>query len=459
MDGKSKIITRKVSKEPFTIPMDVISRSFKETDINNPMVIRHNNLIIKLFPFQYNGRFLGALIASSDNDEVMLSADTHLALAYEYIKDIIFYNYDLRSLSSEIISKYEDISFLYGLSTKLSTMPDFEAVCRIITRDILKVVPVENISILLLDEEKEELYSKYSIKNDGKHNPHFKFKKDEGITGYVMSNRNPLIECNVKNNSFFKEVSYPITSLLSVPMIARGKVIGTINLSDRLDRNEFSTRDLKLVSSIASSCAITLDNSLLFHEIKSLFWSAVKSLISTIDAKDNYTCGHSQRVANITLVIASELKIPQEELDDIYLAALLHDIGKIGVPEKILFKKGKLTKEEWNEIKKHPFYSSKILEGVKQFEKIAIWVKHEHERYDGLGYPDKIKENEIPMASRIISIADAYDAMTSDRSYRKRMSSDKAIYLLEKSSGTQFDPDIYKVFYTVHRQGKIEQVV
>lgn len=173
---------------------------------------------------------------------------------------------------------------------------------------------------------------------------------------------------------------------------------------------------------------------------------AARSILQALDAKDHYTYGHSMRVAYFSLVMGREMGLSEEELYQLELAGLFHDIGKIGTPDKVLLKPTRLDEEEFLEMKKHPERSAQILEGFTSFETIAKCARHHHERFDGRGYPDGLKGEEIPLFSRILLIADTFDAMTSSRPYRKGLSMETAFSELQEFSGTQFDPNIVEVF-------------
>lgn len=179
---------------------------------------------------------------------------------------------------------------------------------------------------------------------------------------------------------------------------------------------------------------------------------AVRSILHALDCKDHYTYGHSMRVAYYSLTLGKELGLNNDELYNLELAALFHDIGKIAVPDAVLNKPARLTEDEFVVMKSHPSKSAEILEGFAPFEDIAKWAKHHHERYDGRGYPDGMKGEEIPLYSRIILIADTFDAMTSTRPYRKGLPYEVAFAELIEFSGSQFDPNLVEHFVTAMRR-------
>jgi HD-GYP domain-containing protein (c-di-GMP phosphodiesterase class II) len=194
---------------------------------------------------------------------------------------------------------------------------------------------------------------------------------------------------------------------------------------------------------------LTASKKALLCDLKELFFTTIKSISSALDAKDAYTHGHSLRVTLYSLIMCKEMGLEESFSGEVEIAGLLHDIGKIGVPENILCKTGKLTDEEFNIIKLHPERGRKILNGIKRLDKAAFWLNSHHERWDGSGYPNELKGEEIPVAARILAVADTYDAMTSDRSYRHGLPHETAVEEIKRCSGTQFDPVIVEAFLKV----------
>lgn len=194
------------------------------------------------------------------------------------------------------------------------------------------------------------------------------------------------------------------------------------------------------------------ENAELKKQNKKIIKESLNAIIKTLEAKDRYTHGHSHRVAHYALLIAKKLSFTEEQLIEIELAALLHDIGKISTPDNILNKPGKLTPEEFEVIKEHPVQSYEILSEVTHLKQIALWVRAHQERIDGFGYPDGLRGENIPLPARIITVADAFDAMTSDRPYRAALSIQYAYDELKRCSGTQFDSRIVDIFIQEHQQ-------
>ena len=182
------------------------------------------------------------------------------------------------------------------------------------------------------------------------------------------------------------------------------------------------------------------------EELRRLFMGSIKALAQALEAKDEYTQGHSERVAEVSVGISQYLSLSESEIHDIWLAGFLHDIGKIGIQEAVLNKPGKLSASEWECVQQHPVLAERILCPIDELTEVIQIVLHHHERYDGSGYPDGVAGSEIPLGARILSVADAYDALTSKRPYRDALSHEDAIGVLKEAAGTQFDPVIVRAF-------------
>ncbi len=209
----------------------------------------------------------------------------------------------------------------------------------------------------------------------------------------------------------------------------------------------FGSVQASLLQSIARILGTHLQNRELFERNEELLTSFVRSMVSTIDAKDSYTRGHSERVALVARCLAQELGFPIEDVEDIYLSGLLHDIGKVGVDDRILRKEGRLNEEEFEQIMRHPEIGCHILSGLQNLQHVLPGVKHHHEAFDGSGYPSRLKGEDIPMMARVISVADSYDAMGSDRPYRQGLPLEQVEAIFLENAGPQWDPDIIAAYF------------
>lgn len=217
----------------------------------------------------------------------------------------------------------------------------------------------------------------------------------------------------------------------------------------RLNQHEFGTSEASLLSTAAAMIASHANNLALFQERELLLVNVVRTLVSAVEAKDQYTCGHSERVALYAKRLAQQVDYSEEACELLYLTGLLHDIGKIAINDAILNKPDRLSDSEFAEIQRHPEEGWKILQGLTQLEYVLPGVLHHHERMDGKGYPDGLTDTEIPLDGRILAVADAYDAMTSDRAYRTGMPHEKAMEILRGGAGTQWDAEAIEAFLQI----------
>lgn len=215
---------------------------------------------------------------------------------------------------------------------------------------------------------------------------------------------------------------------------------------------EYGSVEASLLNSIGTILGTHLRNIELYREHQALVISFVRSLVQTLDAKDPYTRGHSERVALIARRLGQELRLPADDLEDIYLASMLHDIGKIGVDDRILRKPDQLTPEEFREIQQHPMIGYRILKQLKNLQHILPGVRSHHEAFNGKGYPDCLKGEEIPLMARIIAVADSYDAMCSDRPYRKGMPLERLEEIFRRGSGMQWDPNVIDSYFAAREE-------
>jgi HD-GYP domain-containing protein (c-di-GMP phosphodiesterase class II) len=240
-----------------------------------------------------------------------------------------------------------------------------------------------------------------------------------------------------------------IESLMFLPMVIKDKPVGVAALLSTTKGYRFTEGSKKALSILVNNVSVAVENARLYEDIVDILEDTVNSFARTLDAKDKYASGHSERVTRYSLMIAHKMDLSHEDLDTLAQAGLLHDIGKIGISEFLLNKKGALDWDEYEETKLHPVIGRDILAPVEQFQHLAEIIYYHHERYDGGGYPEGISGNDIPLLSRIIAVADAFDAMTSTRSYREKLNLDKAVNEIRSNAGTQFDPVVVDAFLEI----------
>ena len=260
---------------------------------------------------------------------------------------------------------------------------------------------------------------------------------------------------NIPNEIFDKLCKYsrPIKSSIVSNLSFNNKLIGSISLDIAKDSSkEFTDNELRMVNAFSNiaSAFLTMQNYMKAH---GKFQSdLLTALIGLLEIHDPYTKGHSLNVANYSSLIAKEMNLEQNLISRIYWAGMVHDIGKVLIPSLILTKPSQLTDEEYDMIKKHPEWGARVLKSFDALKDISLYIRHHHERWNGTGYPDELSGTEIPLASRIICIADTFDAMTSDRPYRAKLNKEEAYNEILKNSGTQFDTNIVKAFQRVFKK-------
>lgn len=235
------------------------------------------------------------------------------------------------------------------------------------------------------------------------------------------------------------------TSKLCLPVIFNRRTLATLTLYP-VKKGRYTQECRKIASALSCQIAIAIQNFHLYNNMHVNYFNTIRSLVLAMEAKDPYTKGHSERVTEYALTIASGMDLPPQQVQMIKYCGLLHDLGKIAVSDTILNKKDVLDQEEMAQIERHPVEGAAVLSPLSFLRPGISIVKHHHERFDGTGYPDRLKADKIPLAARILSCADAYDAMITDRPYRPKMTKEKAVTELKNNSGTQFDPQVVDVF-------------
>lgn len=362
---------------------------------------------------------------------------------------------EIDDLSSEIVRVYEELSLIYSLSSKLGSELDINAICQLVVEEISRVLAVRSIALMLLDEKSGTLSIQYCTGMDPGWSGGVSVDASaEPFAGILGNSKAVAIHGRAIGNG----LPLSLESALIVPLVTDNRNIGVLIAGNKADGKEFRSQEIKLINALSGEIAAAIKKAQLYERIKRLFMSTVEALASAIDAKDPYTYGHSRRVAQISAAICREVGVAKESIQLIELAALLHDIGKIGTPEKILQKPGRLLPEELETIKEHPQKGAHILSTIDELREVMEWIRHHHESYDGKGYPDKSMAEDIPLPARIIAIADSYDAMTSDRPYRKGMDSVKVMEIMDDLAGIQFDPALIRAFRTVLRRDGAESL-
>jgi len=272
--------------------------------------------------------------------------------------------------------------------------------------------------------------------------------KEGGLTGWVMANREPLLIKNIKKDELPvapKHFNLQVCSWLGVPLISGDRLVGALSVQS-YEPNMFDEEDRRFLESLAGQVSTALENARLYEELEDAFMQTVLALANAMDVRDTYTIDHSQRMAVLAEKTGRLLGGTESELETLRWAALLHDIGKIGVPDDILLKPSSLTKKEYEIIKNHPALGASIISPIKKLKEVAPIIHHSHEKYDGTGYPEGLGGEEIPLEARILMVVDSFIAMTDDRVYRKARDHEEAVEEIKSLSGKQYDPKVVEVF-------------
>ncbi len=365
---------------------------------------------------------------------------------------------DICDMSSHLDRTYEELHLLYQVSTGLSVSKKPVHHFRELCEELLHTTVVRSFAVIL--EPAKGTTESPTIVQVGP------LEADTGdlLRCYqLIRERRPNAgeALVVDQTSADPELSWASTWLqqfVFYRLAKRDRLFGGILAINHVDGSEFNSYEIQFINALAERSAAFLENVQLYDDLERLFSGLVHALVSSIDAKDPYTCGHSQRVAWLSHRIAQLNGMSEMQCQRVYLSGLLHDVGKIGISEAVLCKTGRLTREEFEEIKRHPEIGARILEGVPQVAHTVPGVLHHHERMDGKGYPAGLAGYDIPLLGRIIGLADSYDAMTTNRTYRQARPLQIALAEIRRCSGTQFDPALADLFLQQNIQSMHREV-
>ena len=352
----------------------------------------------------------------------------------------------LSDVSGDLIATFDELNLLHRLTEQLSLDHSTRELCLETVEWLAEVTPADGIVARWLptDSTEEATFSAGRVPLPSEElNLFFDRLGPEAKRRSLVLNR---------DRTSSPTWCYPtVREVVVAPIRSGTEVVGWLAALNHCTgpKNAFGSVESSLLSSVASILGVHCGNRQLFHEQQTLFEGAVKAFSSALDAKDPYTCGHSDRVARIAVRLAQQMDVDQQDLNRLYLGGLLHDIGKIGIDDDVLSKPGKLTTEEFDHIKTHPELGERILEGVPQLKSVLAIVRHHHENWDGRGYPDGLMADATPLLARITAVADAIDAMAGDRPYRKGMPLENVEDILRDGAGRQWDPHVVDAYFSV----------
>jgi HD-GYP domain-containing protein (c-di-GMP phosphodiesterase class II) len=370
------------------------------------------------------------------------------------LEDKLVCQQEVEDMAEQLTQTFEDLHLYASMTARIKTLLFSATMLKDMIEELLEIMRADLAFARVLDrQEYDSLASKEEVSG--------KIPNQDSFVDSLI-NAIPLNAPSLEENYFIVNDSrlapgyrdqFPEPyRFLAVKMLHNGKFYGWLGLVSFKVAEIFHRSELRLLNSMAEQIAVVITNSDLYRDLERFVFNVVKSLVNAIEAKDDYTRGHSERVSKYSLFMAERLGLDEEQKKVLHWAAILHDSGKIGMPESILNKPGRLDEEEYEVFKNHPMKGHEILRPIKQLESSFPGILYHHERYDGTGYPQGMRGKEIPLEARIIAVADTFDAMTSDRAYRPAKPPQEALKEIVNVSGTQLDPDLVEVFKEVFTQ-------
>lgn len=360
--------------------------------------------------------------------------------------------------SLELNHKIETLQVIHEIDRSILSSLESHDILETTTRNISRIVPCEQAGILIVDHERQGFVQATGNGSSGtSHKPFVPFS-ETSATEVIKTARPQYVGTKEGGSGLLPKeqqlMEEGFASHIRVPLIVKGEPVGVLGVASKRAA-AFTPENLSTLEKLAALIGVALENTRLVTDLQELLLGTVKSLSNAIDAKSPWTAGHSERVTHFALLIGEKMRFQENDLKDLELGGLLHDVGKIGIYDVILNKPGALTKEEFEVVKRHPQKGVALLEPIKQLNRMLPCIKYHHERFDGTGYPDGLKGERIPLWARILAVADAFESMTGKRPYRSAFSTDEAIDELKRCSLSQFDPSIVNVFVDLLATSKV----
>jgi putative nucleotidyltransferase with HDIG domain len=382
----------------------------------------------------------------------------------ERIEEIEEANFKISDLAGELEDKNTNLkkavaklSTLYKVGLAINSTMEKEPLFTLIVKTTMETLHAEIGYILLYEPGIESFRVTTLLGHDfASHEESLLPMKPSSVSAWVIKNRKSLLITDINEAPQFDRFSslgYERKTLICAPLLVKDEIIGTITVVNKLNQSVYNTDELELLNTIAAQAGIAIKNAQLYDEQQVIYMNTIHALVSAIEANDSMTRGHSERVTLFSIELARKLAIPPERMKIIERAAILHDIGKIGIDLSLLHKEEQLSPTDVCHLREHPAIGMKILDPIDFLQDVKICIGQHHERFDGHGYPNQLEGDDLLIESRILAIADAFDAMTSDRPYRKALPIEDAISELVNNAGTQFDPRMVPHFVELLQSG------
>ncbi|MDY6904393.1 MAG: response regulator [Thermodesulfobacteriota bacterium] len=364
----------------------------------------------------------------------------------------------LEKLNKELVYKIEELDVLNKIMSDVSEISKAPDVYKRVADLALEITHADEARLFVYNESEGSPFEiAGSQTGDTSEDLLYTLPQTDNsaMTRLVMETIADELPLLIPNDKAGKRLPGHVRSLMLVPLKIQEKVFGVLTTATTGETSRFDEKDLYFLSFMAQKTASAIENLALYEHINKGIITTLQAFVKAIEARDPYTKEHSNRVTTIAMAIGKAVGCTEEELDILQVAGPLHDIGKIGIRDAILMKPGRLTDEEFTEIKRHPVIGAEIIEQLGMWDDHKWIIRHHHERFDGSGYPDRLEKEGIPFLARIMSVSDVFDAITSNRAYRKKMEIETALKIMRDGSGTQFDPYLIDVFFDLFNQGKI----
>jgi HD-GYP domain-containing protein (c-di-GMP phosphodiesterase class II) len=393
----------------------------------------------KLFSFCFQ-EDIGGIRCSAETKSALEDAAPHIRICMDGMQRLLEKALVLQQTMDEMLRLSDQLHFLFGLANKVAGVQDPQKYCMLVMQEISQAILADAAFMRTKAKKTRQQVVRYKLS-----------EQDIGAIDL-----DPVFQDIPEGKTVVISLQSGASALLA-PIKEKEDQIGHMIFLKWPEKHAFSAYDKQFVSIINSIISPTMETLQLYHSLHVLYLNTVKALAAAIDAKDAYTHGHSFRVAKFSVAIGRQLGLASQDLPDLEIAAYMHDLGKIGVSEAVLAKPGKLSPEEFEEIKKHPVLTNKILEPIDLPSSIVDATVQHHERLDGRGYPLGLKGNEISLYAKIIAVADVFDALTSARPYRDAMTVEEALTTLCQGINTEFDRKVVHAFFSALRNNTSDQ--
>lgn len=351
----------------------------------------------------------------------------------------------IEKLNHELQRRIREQHIIHKISESIDRLHTSEEIYQGMASLAARFLETEKAAVLLLDRSSGQLLT---IAAQGFDDPQLGMPAatfGQGLVGKVAAEGQPMISKHGEDSQL--DASLPMDeAFLAMPIKIRDEIFGVLLVGDKSGGLPFGGEDIFISRFLCQKAVLSIENIALYESMVANMHSTLGALVGAMEAKDPYTRQHSRRVTNFSVLTAQAMNLDLDHVESLRFAAYLHDIGKIGVKDNILLKESRLSDEEYEQIKAHPVVGETIIRSMDLSENERSIIRHHHERWDGKGYPDGLMREEIPLLARIVAVADAYDAMTSDRPYRQAKNRQEAVDEIQRCSGEQFDPQVVVAF-------------